>query len=160
MATLYVWLPRYSGPQKGNVGHASLELDRNPPDYISWWPSGAASLTDPATASFERSSYQQDVGAEGAPPDHRLSITCLDEAAMGGWWQRVSFDGRATPYRDQFWPKTSHYHLYHTNCANVVALAMRIGGAEQFAPMPSPLLVMTPKDVLSWGNRINVAAKQ
>lgn len=158
MAMLCVWLPEYSGANKGNVGHASLLLDKEASAYISWWPNDAASLTQPASSSFTPMTYQRDVVSEGRNPHHTLSIDCLDEPLMESWWNRISLDGNAIPYRDHLWPRTPHYHLFKTNCANIVALAMRAGGAEKLTPMPKSLLVLTPNDVLAWGQRINSAA--
>ena len=161
MAMLCVWLPKYSGAQKGNVGHASLLLDRGASGYISWWPDNeSAGPKEPASPSFSRMTYQDDLELEGGNPDRILSIDCLNEIQIQSWWERVSYDGQAIPYRRQFWPETDHYHLFKTNCANIVALAMRAGGAESFVSMPMSVFVVTPSDVFDWASRVKQAANK
>ncbi len=98
---------------KGNIGHAALKTSH---DYVSWWPSRPVSVTKgrvPARPHDEAT----DIMAEGAPPDHRIEIRGLDEAAISYWW--TSFQ------------TSRDYRLFMQNCSTVVALAMKEGGATK-----------------------------
>jgi len=157
VALLFIWLR-----ENNNVGHCSMQLDvpilNEANTYISWWPDTSASPFKPSSPSFDAMSYAADVRAEGRVPHHTLAIPQLDDVVMQSWWARVKIDGNATPYRPTHWPQTPNYDLYDTNCANIVALAMCLGGAEQYAVRPRPLVVLTPSDMLEWGRRILASA--
>jgi hypothetical protein len=132
-----------------NVGHASLTLNadgRN--DYLSWWP-------DKTHTSFATPSFTQDVAAEKCQPTFQTELNCLDEVAISNWWRRVKFDGRAVPYKLQYFPADTKWTLERNNCSHMVALAMVVGGANEVSPRISfGTEMVTPPQIHVWATRL------
>ncbi len=144
MARVFVWrMKKVSGGV--NVGHASALCNKveapsplgTDPRYISYWPNTGATPKRPASSGYDTPSYDDDVVSEGGNPDVIIDLSCLDDAAMVQWWSGIreqrAFIG---PYRLEYWPKDRNYNLYRTNCSTLVALALKIGGAENYVPKP------------------------
>jgi len=165
MATVHVWYPLLKAPtggvpksgeaavQKGlsaieNVGHAALGLDDG--TYISWWPDHAVSRDSGFRSSgFSTQSFAADIAAEGAKPGLSQPIRGLAEDVIRSWWVRVAERGFAIPYTIENNPKTTHFDLWRTNCSNIVAIALRLGGAERIVPLPR-FDMMTPIHIAAW----------
>jgi len=137
-----------------NVGHASLLLDGLAnPTYVSWWP-------DQTHTSFSTPSLVEDRMLEGGLASQSVQLNCLDENSIMHWWNRIKLDGRATPYRAEFYPKDDKWTLDDNNCSHMVAMAMDIGGASRYCPKPTfGTGIMTPFQVLGWARAIQLVAK-
>jgi hypothetical protein len=108
MVSVQVWKP--SGQ---NTGHVSLSVW--PTGYISWWPDLSKKfLSAPGEA---KRSLSEDESEEGRPADFLVRIARLDEKAILYFWEGFQLHKR-------------DWELYHQNCARVVVLALKAGGAD------------------------------
>ena len=168
MAQVKVWYPKLKGARNikndgvdkesieglaysfvDNVGHASLLLDGlATPVYVSWWP-------DESHQSFATPSLSEDRQEEGGKATISVKLDCLDEESIKHWWARIKYDGRAIPYRLEFFPADTKWTLDRNNCSHIVALAMKIGGAERYVPAPTfGSDMMTPMQIHAWAKAI------
>jgi hypothetical protein len=165
MATICVWLPTFKRPQGGvpksgdeavqkalsaieNVGHAAMSLDDG--TYMSWWPSEAVSPdTDFSSVSFRVHSLEDDLRAEGAKPSLEEKIGGLHEDVIRSWWVRVAEKGFAIPFTLENNPASNFFSLWRTNCSNIVALALRLGGGDKIVPIPR-FDMYTPFHIYAW----------
>ncbi len=144
--------------------HSALLCDRVPtrgplvtdPRYVSYWPNRAVGIKASSSESYRTPSYDEGVASEGGEPDTVIDLACLDDAFVVQWWsafvEHRSFIG---PYGIQYWPKGDHYDLWRTNCSTIVALAMKIGGADRFTRIQAN----TPSKVASYARDIAINAK-
>ncbi len=131
-----------------NVGHASLGLDDG--TYISWWPNESVSPDSGfASPGFVTNSFDDDVAAERGPPSLKQEIAGLHEDVIRSWWVRVSKKGFAIPYTMDNNPKDQNFSLWRTNCSNIVALALRLGGGDRIVPIPR-FDMYTPFHIYAW----------
>lgn len=131
--------------------------------YLSWWPEGAGTTPSFPLASrlpvvgpiaskiysaspIRNQSYESDVALEdGNPPDHRVILEGLDEAAILDWWQGLGLTRNGAPYQGPL----PAWHMTNMNCSTVVATALVKGGGERYAGgWSSWNLIWTPNDVL------------
>ncbi|KAG1713831.1 hypothetical protein GQR58_002308 [Nymphon striatum] len=167
MAIVNVWYPKLRSPQGmaksgrpandvyryvDNVGHASLTLTKSSsPSYISWWPNRDHT-------SYQTPSYSEDVTAEGGLPT-TTNLDCLDEDAIMHWWDRIRVDGRAFPYKASLFPAEDKWTLERTNCSHMVWMALKAGGAEDFAKLITwGQEIVTPPQIHLYAQRISMAA--
>lgn len=165
MAIVRVWLPAFkrpsgSVPKNGgdalrkalssieNVGHAAMSLDDG--TYISWWPNEAVTPESGfSSTSFNVHTLEQDLRAEGSSPSLEQSIRRLHEEVIRGWWVRVAEKGFAIPFTFDNNPKNNFFDLWRTNCSNIVALALRLGGGDRILPIPR-FDMYTPFHIYAW----------
>ena len=142
-----------------NVGHAALLCDQtSSSSYISFWPDRQVSLGEPSSPSFATPSYRSDVEAEGGGPDVSIDLSCLEDSLIDSWWVGLTHNkGYPGPYALEYLPESDYYDLWRTNCSSIVALAMKIGGAEKFVPIPK-IDTVTPMHIEGWARTIAVAA--
>jgi len=172
MATVLVWLPTFKPPQGGvpksraevtakalsgieNVGHAALALRDG--TYISWWPSESVD-SNFRSRSFGVQTLEQDLRAEGMLPSVEQEIDGLHEDVIRSWWVRVAERGFAIPYTFEHNLKTSHFDLWQTNCSNIIAIALRLGGCERILALPR-FDMMTPIHIAAWAKAAAVIQK-
>jgi hypothetical protein len=119
MITVYAWYPFQGwqfvvpigvGREDGTptAGHASMAFEGG---YVSW--TGGGRFHAPGVVT----TYDDDVAEYGSEPHEVVSISGLDEVAIGKWWQEVR-------------EKQANYLLVGFNCAKVVAYALKAGGAD------------------------------
>jgi hypothetical protein len=109
MVTVHVWKP--SGQ---NTGHASLSIDVT--GYISWWPDLSKKFLK--APGDPRRKLSDDESEEGRKADHQVQIARLDESAIALWWEKFERQGL-------------DWELHDLNCAHVVVLALKAGGADE-----------------------------
>jgi hypothetical protein len=73
----------------------------------------------------------------------------LQEDVMRSWWDRVADSGFAIPYTFENNPKTARFDLWQTNCSNIVAIALRLGGCDRILPLPR-FDMQTPIHIAAW----------
>lgn len=136
-----------------NVGHASLTLDRTTPQsYLSWWP-------NKDHTAFSTPTYVQDIQLERGPPSFTVLLDCLDEDSIRMWWDRVKLDGRAFPYRGEFFPADHKWTLDRNNCSHMVWLALKVGGAEKHAELIRwGADIVTPPQIHAYALRLKAVA--
>jgi hypothetical protein len=83
------------------------------------------------------------------PLSVKQDVSGLHEDIMSSWWRGVSDKGFAIPYTFENNPKTANFDLWQTNCSNIVAIALRLGGAESICPLPR-FEMMTPIHIATW----------
>jgi hypothetical protein len=109
MVSVHVWKP--SGQ---NTGHASLSA--GPSGYISWWPDSSKKFL--SAPGDPRQKLSDDEAEEGKAADFQVLIARLDENAILRWWEN-------------FERQKGDWELYNLNCAHVVVLALKAGGADE-----------------------------
>ena len=153
MANVIVWYPDMS---ELNVGHASLLLDRLArPVYISYWPESSVGIKESSSKTFITPTYAEDVRAENANPTYIISINCLDEDAISHWWNKLDKRQSLIPYSPNLIPNSENYDLYRNNCSTIVALAMKVGGADRVVPFPE-FNLLTPIHIHTWASLIKI----
>jgi len=118
-----------------NVGHVSMLLDRAKTrnfTYVSYWPQPPGS---------KPVGWKQDCEAEGRLPDVGIAIDLLDEDKIANWWVGYFTSNKHDP--------SQGYDFIRENCADIVARAMKEGGAEDFVKAPA-VAMWTPSNVESW----------
>lgn len=147
MITVYVWLPS----EHSFTGHASMKIAGNLSEtelaeirkelpsfssydeaYISWYPSSMNPFGD-----GEATNMQYDFA--GPQPDFTQELSGLDESAMRTFWYRFKYKH----------PK-SNWHLF-SNCATVVAHALRAGGGPFYFSFN---VTWTPRQVKEYAIQI------
>src|ERR1019366_3844222 len=116
--------------------------------FISWWPDENVD-SNFRSGSFGVQTLEQDLQAEGSLPSVDQEISGLAEDVIHGWGVRVAYNGFAIPYTFENNPKTNHFDLWQTNCSNIVAIALRLGGCEKILPLPR-FDMMTPIHIAAW----------
>lgn len=110
MITVNCWLP--SG---GNVGHASAGFSDG--GYVSWWPQDSNRWKENRPGA--NNTQEDDIRAEGKPPDLSRQIRGLNERAAIIWWNNFLSTG------------TSGYQATTQNCAWAVIQALKAAGADE-----------------------------
>jgi len=105
---VHIWWPDV----KGNIGHGSVLVNDT---YISNWPGelSSALLKVQMWGKGAANTYQDDVNAEGGPPNSVTTIDGLDEAAMQKWWTEFQ--------------RSPRYSIWFLNCMQTVGTALCIG---------------------------------
>jgi hypothetical protein len=147
MLTVNIW--SFRGKAEA-WGHASMKVDQT---YISWWPEKPGQVPSKihtnvyASHPFRNRRYEEDVAAEGQPPDRVIRIDGLEEKAIKDWWQYFGLTRDGVLYQG---PLMS-WDTLRQNCSNVVATALRVGGGDKYASWgKSWNIVWTPADVLQY----------
>jgi hypothetical protein len=166
-----IWLPKIKMPEGGvpksqdqavtkvlstieNVGHAALALSDG--TYISWWPDQSVSPDSGfQSPSFLVHTFDDDCKAEGSLPDVSANVRDLEEGSIRSWWVRIAETGFAIPYTFENNPKTNRFDLWQTNCSNIVAIALRLGGCDKILPLPR-FDIQTPIHIAAWAKAAQV----
>jgi hypothetical protein len=168
MITVNVWLP-----QGKNVGHASMELATG--EYISWWPHLApgSTLPDPSTLGgkakflttdflvwgdsreYPDRTFETDKKSEGGREPRVVLLFSLDELKIRSWWAQfgLRWGGHLLAGPLPSW------NTLNRNCATVVALALTVGGGEQYSGwFAAHSIVWTPTKVLGYAEAIQIGS--
>lgn len=147
MLTVYIW--SFRGKAEA-WGHASMQIDQT---YLSWWPEKPGQVPSKihpnvyASHPFRNRTYDEDVAAEGQPPDRVIRIEGLDEQAIKDWWQSFGLTRDGVLYQGPLLA----WDTLRRNCSNVVATALSVGGGDKYASWSKSWnIVWTPADVLQY----------
>ena len=104
-------------------------------------------------------SYKEDIKLEGSTPSVRVKLSCLDEDSILNWWTRVKYDGKAFPYKLSLFPSDDKWTLDRTNCSHMVWMALKAGGAEDYATLARwGAELVTPPQIHIYAKRISASA--
>ncbi len=144
MVTVYIW--SFRGKSEA-WGHAAMQVDHS---YISWWPEKPGQVPSGihpniyGSHPFRNRSFNDDVQAEGQPPDGIITLDGLNEAAIKDWWQTFGLSRDGVEYQGPL----QSWDTLRRNCSTVVANGLHIGGGSKFSSWTKSWnLVWTPSDV-------------
>jgi RHS repeat-associated protein len=141
LVTILIWYPTEDG-----WGHTALQCGSV---YITLWPKkGTETHWIPGTKLYSADAVvpknfdDEEKNWEGRPPDRKIQISGLNEAAIRTWWLKFK-TGHTVP-GGQSWNSATQ------NCATTVLQALQAGGA----PIPAVGPGAYPRGVESWADRL------